>query len=137
MVRYQEIQDDLRQNPRTWLITGAAGFIGSNLLESLLSLDQKVVGLDNFATGHFKNLDEVKATVTDEQWECFTFIEGDIRDIDTCQKGCRGVDYVLHQAALGSVPRSVEDPRSECRWFRPRKHALSQVLPHRVLGIGT
>jgi UDP-N-acetylglucosamine 4-epimerase len=110
MIYFQTVQSELQNNPRIWLITGVSGFIGSNLLEFLLLLDQKVIGLDNFATGHEKNLDEVKASVTHEQWQNFTFIEGDIRHIDTCRRVCRGVDYVLHQAALGSVPRSVEDP---------------------------
>jgi UDP-N-acetylglucosamine 4-epimerase len=96
--------------PRTWLVTGVAGFIGSNLLEKLLLLNQKVIGLDNFSTGFQHNLDEVSSLVTNEQWARFSFIQGDIRDIATCQKACEGVDYVLHQAALGSVPRSIEDP---------------------------
>ncbi len=96
--------------PATWLITGVAGFIGSNLLETLLNHNQHVVGLDNFATGHQHNLDQVKALVGDTRWENFQFIEGDIRDLDVCHKACVGVDYVLHQAALGSVPRSLEDP---------------------------
>jgi UDP-N-acetylglucosamine 4-epimerase len=93
-----------------FLVTGAAGFIGSNLLESLLKNNRQVVGLDNFSTGYQKNLDEVRTLVTAEQWVRLTFIEGDIRDPATCQKACVGVDYVLHQAALGSVPRSIEDP---------------------------
>jgi len=92
------------------MITGVAGFIGSNLIETLLKLDQKVVGLDNFSTGFQHNLDEVKGLVTDEQWQRFVFIKGDIRDIDTCHQACKEVNYVLHQAALGSVPRSIEDP---------------------------
>ena len=100
----------LQQQPRTWLITGVAGFIGSNLLETLLRLDQEVVGLDNFATGFQHNIDEVQNQVTADQWKRFRFIEGDIRDMNTCQQACTGVDYVLHQAALGSVPRSIEDP---------------------------
>jgi len=95
---------------RTWLVTGVAGFIGSNLLEALLKLDQKVIGLDNFATGHQRNLDEVNAQVSEKQWSNFQFIEGDIRNLGDCQKACAGVDYVLHQAALGSVPRSLNDP---------------------------
>jgi len=97
-------------NPKTWLITGVAGFIGSNLLEALLKLDQKVVGLDNFSTGHQHNLDEVKSQVTNIQWDNFTFINGDIRDLDTCRAAVCDVNYVLHQAALGSVPRSINDP---------------------------
>lgn len=96
--------------PATWLITGVAGFIGSNLLETLLNNGQHVVGLDNFATGHQHNLDQVKTLVSDVHWANFRFIEGDIRNIATCHQACAGVDYVLHQAALGSVPRSLEDP---------------------------
>ena len=95
---------------KVWLVTGAAGFIGSNLLEALLRDNQRVVGLDNFATGFQKNLDEVKLLVSDEQWARFRFIKGDIQDLATCHDACSGVDYVLHQAALGSVPRSIEDP---------------------------
>lgn len=109
-VRYETIQRDLRASPAKWLVTGCAGFIGSNLLETLLKLDQTVVGLDNFATGHQRNLDEVRDSVAPEQWARFTFIEGDIRDLGACQKATAGVDYVLHQAALGSVPRSLNDP---------------------------
>ena len=97
-------------NPATWLITGVAGFIGSNLLEALLKLNQTVTGLDNFSTGYQHNLDQVEKAVTPEQWNNFTFIKGDIRDPETCRKACENQDYVLHQAALGSVPRSVEDP---------------------------
>ncbi len=107
---YESMQAQLRQAPQTWLVTGAAGFIGSNLVEALLRLDQRVVGLDNFATGHRRNLDEVQGLVTPAQWARFTFIEGDIRDLATCQRSCSGIDRVLHEAALGSVPRSVADP---------------------------
>ncbi len=110
MVTYEQRQEQLRSRPRTWLVTGSAGFIGSNLLETLLRLDQKVIGLDNFATGHRRNLLLVKDTVTEAQWQKFRFIEGDIRDLDTCREACRGVELVLHQAALGSVPRSIENP---------------------------
>lgn len=110
MSQYQTVCEQLKQNPKTWLVTGVAGFIGSNLLETLLKLDQTVVGLDNFATGHQSNLDEVQSLVSAEQWAKFSFIEGDIRDLEDCQKACSGVDYVLHQAALGSVPRSIADP---------------------------
>lgn len=110
MSPYQTICEQLQQSPKTWLITGVAGFIGSNLLETLLKLNQSVVGLDNFATGHQYNLDEVQGLVTAEQWQNFKFIEGDIRDFATCQQVCAGVDYVLHEAALGSVPRSIADP---------------------------
>lgn len=110
MTRYEQLRTELSKTSRTWLVTGVAGFIGSNLLEALLKLDQTVVGLDNFATGFQKNLDEVQTLVTPEQWSRFTFIRGDIRDVDDCQRACSGVDYVLHQAALGSVPRSLADP---------------------------
>jgi UDP-N-acetylglucosamine 4-epimerase len=95
---------------RTWLVTGVAGFIGSNLLEHLLSHGQRVVGLDNFATGFQHNLDQVRAIVGAEAWARFRFIEGDIRDLETCHRACEGVEVVLHQAALGSVPRSIDDP---------------------------
>lgn len=110
MSRYEQIQNQLIESPKTWLVTGVAGFIGSNLLEKLLKLDQTVVGLDNFATGHQHNLDEVNGLVSKAQWDRFTFIEGDIREPKTCQQAVKGVDYVLHQAALGSVPRSIADP---------------------------
>ncbi len=110
MNRYEKIQAELRLHPRTWLVTGVAGFIGSNLLETLLKLDQRVVGLDNFATGHQRNLDEVQTLVTPEQWTRFRFIRGDIRALEDCRQACEGVDHVLHQAALGSVPRSLADP---------------------------
>lgn len=108
--RFEHVKDTLRTQPRTWLVTGCAGFIGSNLIETLLGLDQKVVGLDNFATGYQHNLDEVQASVSAQQWQRFVFIEGDIRDPQTCINAARGVDIVLHQAALGSVPRSIADP---------------------------
>jgi len=94
----------------TWAVTGVAGFIGSNLLEVLLRHNQAVVGLDNFSTGHQHNLDQVKESVSVKQWSRFRMIAGDIRDLKDCQDACAGVDYVLHQAALGSVPRSLEDP---------------------------
>lgn len=110
VTRYEELCQNLPSNPKTWLITGVAGFIGSNLLETLLKLDQHVVGLDNFATGHERNLDEVQRLVSAEQWGRFRFIKGDIRELSDCQHACEGVDYVLHQAALGSVPRSLADP---------------------------
>lgn len=103
-------KEQLIKQPKIWLITGVAGFIGSNLLETLLGLDQKVIGLDNFSTGCRANLDEVCSMVLPEQWKRFNFIEGDICHSKTCSIACKNVDYVLHQAALGSVPRSVEDP---------------------------
>ncbi|MEN8134890.1 MAG: NAD-dependent epimerase/dehydratase family protein [Thermodesulfobacteriota bacterium] len=107
---YKKIQEQLKKTPKKWLVTGVAGFIGSNLLETLLELDQKVVGLDNFSTGYQHNFDEVQGLVAKEQWSRFSFIEGDIRELETCKIVCRGVDYILHQAALGSVPRSIGDP---------------------------
>ncbi len=110
MTKFEQIKSELVTAPKTWLVTGVAGFIGSNLLETLLKLNQKVVGLDNFATGHQRNLDEVKGLVEVSQWANFTFIEGDIRNYEACQDAVKGVDYVLHQAALGSVPRSINDP---------------------------
>ena len=110
MTAYEQLRAALPQSPCTWLITGVAGFIGSNLLETLLGLGQRVVGLDNFATGHRRNLNEVQQLVSPEQWARFTFIEGDIRSLDDCRRACAGIDHVLHQAALGSVPRSLEDP---------------------------
>ncbi|CAB3865831.1 SDR family oxidoreductase [Achromobacter anxifer] len=108
--RFETTKKELAAAPRKWLVTGCAGFIGSNLLETLLKLDQTVTGLDNFATGFQHNLDEVRNSVTPEQWARFTFIEGDIRELDACRRGVEGVDFVLHQAALGSVPRSLNDP---------------------------
>jgi UDP-N-acetylglucosamine 4-epimerase len=110
MTAYSQLQTRLQSEPHTWLITGVAGFIGSNLLENLLKLNQCVVGLDNFAIGHQRNLDEVQTLVTPAQWTNFSFINGDICNLADCQKAVTGVDYVLHQAALGSVPRSVADP---------------------------
>lgn len=119
--RYDHIQQVLRAEPRTWLVTGVAGFIGSHLLETLLKLDQRVVGLDNFATGYQHNLDDVQRMVTPAQWARFEFVRGDIRNLDDCRRAMQHhaagegsppvtVDYVLHEAALGSVPRSIEDP---------------------------
>lgn len=110
MTPYELLIEELPRAPKTWLVTGVAGFIGSNLLETLLRLDQYVVGLDSFATGHQHNLDEVKDIVSPAQWARFKFIRGDIRSLEDCRKACEGVDYVLHQAALGSVPRSINDP---------------------------
>ena len=120
---YDKLCARLQTEPHTWLVTGVAGFIGSNLLETLLKLNQRVVGLDNFATGHQRNLDEVQTLVTTGQWANFHFIEGDIRKLEDCRKamvfpqkndvseeGAARVEYVLHEAALGSVPRSLTDP---------------------------
>ena len=102
---------ELKKSPKFWAITGVAGFIGSNLLEHLLVLNQKVVGMDNFSTGFNHNLEKVKEKVSRKQWENFKFIEGDVRSSKSCESVCSGADYVLHQAALGSVPRSINDPR--------------------------
>jgi len=107
---YDDIRKDLLAAPKRWLITGVAGFIGSNLLEALLSLNQEVVGLDNFSTGYRHNLDQVRESISGEQWCRFKLIEGDICDLESCSQACKGVDFVLHEAALGSVPRSIEDP---------------------------
>ena len=110
MSKYDEVREELRQRPRRWLITGAAGFIGSNLLEALLLLGQTVSVIDNFSTGHVRNLEQVRSAVGAAAWRNFTHIEGDIRDPAVCRRACAAVDYVLHHAALGSVPRSIEDP---------------------------
>lgn len=107
--QYETTLESLRAAPKKWLVTGVAGFIGSNLLETLLLNGQEVVGLDNFATGHQRNLEEVQGLV-ESRWSNFRFIEGDIRDLAACRAACDRVDYVLHQAALGSVPRSINDP---------------------------
>lgn len=104
------IQEKLQKNISTWLVTGCAGFIGSNLLEALLKLNQRVIGIDNFATGYQRNIDEVLRNVTEKQRKNFTFICGDICLLEDCEKAIQGVDYVLHHAALGSVPRSIEEP---------------------------
>jgi UDP-N-acetylglucosamine 4-epimerase len=110
MTKYQELRQHLPAQPERWLITGVAGFIGSNLLEALLKLGQRVTGLDNFVTGHQHNLDQVRQAVGEAAWSNFSFIEGDICDPAACAQACAEVDYVLHQAALGSVSRSLEDP---------------------------
>jgi UDP-N-acetylglucosamine 4-epimerase len=124
----------LRAHPKRWLVTGSAGFIGSHLLETLLSLGQDVVSLDNFATGHRSNLDEVRRAVGELAWRKHSFREADIVDADACRSACQGVDIVLHQAALGSVPRSIEDPL--------RTHAanatgfLNMLVAARDAGVG-
>ena len=115
MSAYDQLQTELKAAPQTWLVTGVAGFIGSNLLEALLKLDQRVVGLDNFSTGKRKNLEEVRALATTAQWARFQFLEGDIGDLAACQRASAGVDFVLHQAALGSVPFSMKDPLASHR----------------------
>jgi UDP-N-acetylglucosamine 4-epimerase len=109
-MKYEEVKKDLLETPQKWLLTGVAGFIGSNLLEALLKLNQTVIAIDNFSTGHQHNLDHVQESVSQEQWENFTFIKGDITDLETCQDITQGIDIILHQAALGSVPRSIDNP---------------------------
>ena len=114
MTRYEQLQEYLKDNQSTWLVTGVAGFIGSNLLEKLLILNQKVVGLDSFDTGYQHNIDQAIQDANNitgkDLSNNFRFINGDIRKLNDCKNACNGIDYVLHQAALGSVPRSIEDP---------------------------
>ena len=110
MNKFQEVQQHLAQHSYHWLVTGAAGFIGSNLVEALLKLNQRVTGLDNFATGHRHNLEQVRAAVGEAAWTNFSFIEGDIRERADCARAADGADFVLHQAALGSVSRSIDNP---------------------------
>jgi UDP-N-acetylglucosamine 4-epimerase len=110
MSAYGALQEQLVQSPSRWVVSGAAGFIGSHLVETLLTLGQSVVGLDNFATGHQSNLDDVRGIVGPTNWEKFEFVEADICDASACASVVQGADYILHQAALGSVPRSIEDP---------------------------
>jgi UDP-N-acetylglucosamine 4-epimerase len=107
---YGYLKTTLAAQPKNWLVTGVAGFIGSHLLEKLLSLDQRVVGFDNFSTGYEKNLEVVRTLVGESRWSRFQMVEGDICDAATCRRACKGIDFVLHQAALGSVPRSLADP---------------------------
>src|ERR1051325_7849860 len=108
--RYEESKETLLREPRRWVITGVAGFIGSNLLEALLRLGQSVVGIDNFATGHKENLEQVRTLVGADAWTKFEFVEGDLTDARVCANICRGIDLILHQAALGSVPLSLAHP---------------------------
>lgn len=110
MSHYQNLKVELSTTRRRWLVTGAAGFIGSHLVETLLGLGQTVVGFDNFATGSRRNLDSVRGIVGEEAWERFRFVEGDISDPVACRRACEGMEFVLHQAALGSVPRSIVEP---------------------------
>ncbi len=112
MSAFEKLKEELRRDPKRWLVTGSAGFIGSNLVEALLKLDQEVIGLDNFSTGFKKNIERLKARVNAGQWARYSFLEGDIRLKNICRQGCEDADYVLHQAALGSVPRSVADPNT-------------------------
>ena len=109
-MKYNEIKEELQKNPKVWLVTGCAGFIGSNLLETLLKLNQTVVGIDNFATGHKHNLEHVENSVSEKQWAKFSFLEDDITNYETCKYITKSIDVVLHQAALGSVPRSIDNP---------------------------
>lgn len=109
MSTYNRTKEDLIKNPKTWLITGVAGFIGSNLLEALLKLNQSVIGIDNFSNSSGNNLSAVQA-VSGENWSNFTFYEADIRSLEDCLKACNTADFVLHQAALGSIPRSIANP---------------------------
>ncbi len=110
MDAFLNICNDLKRKPRRWLVTGVAGFVGSNILEALLNLKQHVIGLDNLSTGTLNNLEEIQARIDPTYWSNFTFINGDICDIETCRNCCKQADIVLHQAALGSVPRSIENP---------------------------
>ncbi len=110
MNQFENIIAQLKKEPKTWLVTGCAGFIGSNLIEFLLSYNQKVVGLDNLSTGYQHNIDQVLKSVGEKYAQNFNFIQGDIADVATCQTACQHIDIILHQAALGSVPRSIEDP---------------------------
>ena len=110
MNQYDKIKKVLKNKPKSWLITGVAGFIGSNLLKTLLELDQKVIGLDNLATGHLSNLKSIESEVSGKNWKNFEFVQGDILDFELCLRVTEKIDFVLHQAALGSVPRSIKDP---------------------------
>ena len=109
-MKYDIVKEELKSKQYTWLVTGVAGFIGSNLTETLLSLNQKVIGIDNFSTGYEHNLEDIKSCITTKQWANFSFIEGDISDYETCMSVTEDVDIILNQAALGSVPRSIENP---------------------------
>ena len=110
MKTFKELKNILKTEQKTWLVTGNAGFIGSNIMEFLLTHNQKVVGLDNFSTGFQHNIDDVLSKLTKKQVANFSFIEGDVSNFEICVKACTGVDIVLHQASLGSVPRSIENP---------------------------
>jgi UDP-N-acetylglucosamine 4-epimerase len=110
LLKYEQVKEELISNPRRWLVTGVSGFIGSALLEELLELDQCVIGLDNFSSGKINNLEGVRHKISPEKWKNFTLHIGDIRNLSDCQKSCKNVDVVLHQAALGSVPRSIATP---------------------------
>ncbi len=137
MTSYDQLRTKLRDTPQTWLVTGVAGFIGSNLLENLLKLNQRVVGLDNFSTGHRDNLEAVKNLVSAAQWRKFRLLKGDIADAAVCQRACKGVRYVLHHAALGSVPASLAKPlachRSNVTGFVNVLEAARQAKVKRVI----
>jgi len=128
---FSSVCQSLEREPRRWLITGVAGFIGSHLLQTLLELKQSVVGLDNLSTGKLSNLDLVKDSIDSELWKNFNFIEGDITSYHTCQKSIQTIDYVLHQAALGSVPRSITSPldthTANCNGFLNLLHAAKEA----------
>ena len=110
MTAYEDLRARISERQQTWLVTGAAGFIGSHLVETLLKAGQAVTGLDNFSTGKRENLEHIRRSVGELRWRNFRFIEGDIRSLEDCREACRGAAVVLHQAALGSVPRSIDDP---------------------------
>ena len=110
MPSYERVHESLLHRPRSWLVTGAAGFIGSHLVQALLKLNQRVVGLDNLSAGSSDNLAQVKDAVSEAQWRNLRFIQGNVETLDTCRHACRTVDYVLHEAAVVSVPRSIADP---------------------------
>ena len=110
MKTYSELLSILKDKRSTWLVTGCAGFIGSNLVEALLNLNQNVIGLDNFSTGHVSNIRNIESSVEKSLFKNFTFVDGDICDLTVCKSVSKGVNYILHQAALGSVPRSISDP---------------------------
>ena len=133
MSLFTQVQGQLRSRPGTWLVTGAAGFIGSHLVEHLLRLDQNVIGLDDFSTGHRRNLSEVQSTASAAQWSRFRLVEGDIGDLALCRRACAGVDFVLHHAALGSVPQSIEDPlRTHAANVRGTLHVLQAARENGV-----
>ena len=117
--------DQLKQNPTTWLVTGVAGFIGSSLLETLLKLNQQVTGLDNFATGYERNLTEVQSLVSAEQWRRFVFIEGDIRDLDTCRRAAAGCS--IHSGIFNVLPSKTSRARVSAKAPTPISHSGSRI----------
>ncbi len=110
MSAYEQCLEDLRAQPRKWLVTGCSGFIGSHIVETLLGLGQRVIGVDNLATGSQANINDVLEKVGSEAWAKFTFLEGDVRNLVTCRAACAGVDAVVHQAGFVSVPLSMQKP---------------------------